>query len=120
MYVSTGSLSANCIVYLLCSNLVCLGYAPTWFEGILPQSAHASRIVHAEYQTLKVGDIVPDYGFSADDYFIVEEIQPNHALIYKSDRYGAHFSWQASSSPFSNEVDLLTGSQVIDTARVEG
>lgn len=34
-----------------------------------------------------------DYGFSADDYFIVSEVQPEKALVYKSDRYGGSFSW---------------------------
>lgn len=60
---------------------------------MLPSNFHATRLVHAEYQTLQPGDTVPDYGFSADDYFIVAEIQPNHALVYKSERYGSQFSW---------------------------
>lgn len=54
---------------------------------------HASRAVNPEWQTLKAGDRVDDYGFSPDDYFIVEEIRPESALVYSSERYGALFSW---------------------------
>ena len=68
-------------------------YAPAWFERFLPQSWHSSRAINPSWQQLKPGDRVDDYGFSPDDYFIVSEIQPQKALIYKSDRYGAHFSW---------------------------
>ena len=54
---------------------------------------HASRTVNQSWQQLKPGDRVDDYGFSTEDYFIVAEIHPNRALVYKSDRYGASFSW---------------------------
>jgi hypothetical protein len=66
---------------------------------VLPQRFHSTKIVHSEYQTLTPGDKVADYGFSANDYFTVEEIQPNHALVYKSDRYGATFTWLVLCPP---------------------
>ena len=59
----------------------------------MPQSWHASRGINPAYQQLKPGDRVDDYGFSAEDYFIVSEIHQERALVYRSDRYGAHFSW---------------------------
>ena len=68
-------------------------YTPASWERFLPRSWHARRTLNPEWQQLKPGDRVDDYGFSPDDYFIVSEIQAGKALIYKSDRYGAHFSW---------------------------
>ncbi len=68
-------------------------YTPASWEKFLPQSWHATRAVNPIWQNLKPGDRVDDYGFSADDYFIVSEVQPERALVYKSDRYGAFFSW---------------------------
>ena len=59
----------------------------------MPRSFHASRTINPAWQKLQPGDRVDDYGFSADDYFIVSEIQPEKTLVYKSDRYGASFSW---------------------------
>lgn len=74
-------------------------YTTARWEGILPQTMHATRNISPEWQQLKPGDRVDDYGFSADDYFTVEEVQPERALVYKSDRYGAHFSWSLILHP---------------------
>ena len=68
-------------------------YAPVWFERFLPQNWHSSRTINPSWQQLRPGDRVDDYGVSPDDYFIVSDIQPGKALVYNSDRYGAHFSW---------------------------
>lgn len=69
------------------------GYTPASWERYLPQSWQATRSIDPAWQRLKPGDRVDDYGFNADDYFIVSEVHPQKALIYKSDRYGAFFSW---------------------------
>ena len=68
-------------------------YTPKSWERVLPLNMHASRTVIPEWQQLKPGDRVDDYGFSPEDYFIVSDVVPEKALIYKSDRYGAQFSW---------------------------
>ena len=68
-------------------------YTPQSWERYLPRSFHASRSINPEWQQLKPGDRVDDYGFSVDDYFIVSDVQPERALVYQSDRYGASFSW---------------------------
>ncbi|KAL9089173.1 MAG: hypothetical protein Q9159_002644 [Coniocarpon cinnabarinum] len=68
-------------------------YTPAAWERFLPQSWHATRAINPEWQKLKPGDRVDDYGFSADDFFIVQEVVPQRALVYKTDRYGASFSW---------------------------
>ena len=68
-------------------------YTPAAFERFLPRSWQAARSINPSWQNLQPGDKVDDYGFSADDYFIVSEVQPERALVYRSDRYGAFFSW---------------------------
>lgn len=68
-------------------------YAPASWERFLPLSWHATRTINPAWQELKSGDRVDDYGFSADDYFDVSEVQPERALVYRSARYGALFSW---------------------------
>ena len=49
-----------------------------------------------------------DYGFSADDYFIVSEVQPERALVYRTDRYGALFSWSLILYELSEEETPTT------------
>ncbi|KAF2716609.1 hypothetical protein K431DRAFT_234997 [Polychaeton citri CBS 116435] len=68
-------------------------YCPSSWERRMPVSWRASRSVEARWQGLAVGDRVADYGFSADDYFDVAVVEPERALVYRSDRYGASFSW---------------------------
>lgn len=68
-------------------------YCPAWLERLVPPSWRATRRIETQWQTLAVGDRVPDYGFSVEDFFIVEEIQEPNALVYRSERYGCLFSW---------------------------
>lgn len=82
-------------------------YTPRTWETYLPASMHASRTINPEWQNLKAGDRVDDYGFSADDFFIVEDVQPEKALIYKSERYGALFSWSLILHPQAEDQTLL-------------
>lgn len=68
---------------------------------------HASRSVHSKWQNLKPGDRVDDYGFSADDYFIVEDLHAEKYLVYKSERYGALFSWSLILHSQNEDQTLL-------------
>lgn len=68
---------------------------------------HASRSINPQWQLLRPGDRVDDYGFSADDYFIVEDVQPQKALVYKSERYGALFSWSLILHSQTEDQTLL-------------
>ena len=75
-------------------------YLPSSWERVLPRSIHAARQINPAWTALKVGDVVPDYGFSEADFFVVSEIvefdvegQEGKALVYKSERYGTVFSW---------------------------
>ena len=67
-------------------------YLPHRYERFLPSSWHASRSINPSWQNLKVGDIVPDYG-SSTDVFEVVSIDSPRSLVYKTERYGAWFTW---------------------------
>lgn len=82
-------------------------YTTQSWERFLPLSMHASRSIKPEWQQLKQGDKIDDYGFSADDYFIVEEVQSEQALVLKSERYGALFSWSLILHQQPEEQTLL-------------
>ena len=59
----------------------------------MPQSWRARRTINPAWQNLKPGDRVDDYGFSVEDYFDVVDVKMEKVLIYRSDRYGARFTW---------------------------
>lgn len=69
-------------------------YLPATWERWLPQAWAASRTINPEWQKLNPGDVVPDYGFSKDDYFEVAHVDHKNAtLVYKSERMGTIFTW---------------------------
>lgn len=68
-------------------------YCPSYIEAWLPKGWAASRTINPEWQSLMVGDRVPDYGFSKDDYFDVAVVESEKALVYRSERYGCLFTW---------------------------
>ena len=86
-------------------------YLPRSWEPFLPSSWPAARTIHSEWQTLKVGDRVPDYGFGEGEWFdVVERFDGNgdreptmeaegqregreRWLVYRSDRMGTSFTW---------------------------
>jgi len=59
----------------------------------MPASWRASRTINSKWQDLKPGDRVDDYGFSEEGYFDVVDVKPGEHLIYRSNRYGASFTW---------------------------
>ncbi|GAB1740676.1 hypothetical protein NU219Hw_g5768t1 [Hortaea werneckii] len=69
-------------------------YCPQWVEKLLPASWRATRTIHPQWQSLAVGDRVEDYGLNGkEDFFVVAGVYPQKGLIYRSNRYGAAFSW---------------------------
>jgi hypothetical protein len=78
-------------------------YLPFWVEKwLIPESARASRTVRQRWMQLKVGDRVADYKMPLFDKeqpeFEVIEIDSDRdseqrSLVYRSERYGAVFSW---------------------------
>lgn len=68
-------------------------YLTRRWERLLPAGWRASRAVEPQWQGLAAGDRVADYGASRDDYFDVVAVDRPRALVYKSERYGAVFTW---------------------------
>ncbi|MGI8713540.1 MAG: hypothetical protein ACR2NR_10235 [Solirubrobacteraceae bacterium] len=73
-------------------------YLPARLERLLPASRRASRAILPRWQTLAVGDRIPDYG-GREEYLEVARIEPPRTLVYRSERRGAQFSWALLLSP---------------------
>lgn len=79
-------------------------YIPAKFEKALPEKYRSAPTIDPQWQTLKVGDKVPDYGLGAskksknaapvDPYHLeVAVIETHRALVYKGQRLGQDFTW---------------------------
>lgn len=69
-------------------------YLPSFFERFLPRRWRATREIKNEWQTLAVGDRIPDYGFNAiEDVFDVAILEEQKSIVFTSDRYGTSFTW---------------------------
>lgn len=70
-------------------------YLPSWLERRIPQTRRALRSIDRQWQQLKVGDLVPDYG-GRDETFEVALIEAPHRLVYRSQRGRMNVSWSIS------------------------
>lgn len=61
-------------------------YLPAWLERLVPRGRRALRHLDPAFQSLAVGDEVPDWGPGVDPVLRVAEIRPPHALVYVSER----------------------------------
>lgn len=75
-------------------------YVPAKFEKALPEKYRSAPTINPEWQALKVGDKVPDYGLGGkksgndNDYHLeVAVIENQRALVYKGERLGMDFTW---------------------------
>jgi hypothetical protein len=73
-------------------------YLPGRVERFLPTSRRATRRVDPRWQVLGVGDRIRDYG-GRDQYLEVARIEPGRALVYRSERNGARFTWALLLEP---------------------
>ena len=73
-------------------------YLPAPLERLLPAGRRAARRVDPRWQALSVGDHIPDYG-GRDEYLEVARIEPGRALVYRSERRGAPFTWALLLEP---------------------
>ncbi|HEY6524489.1 MAG TPA: hypothetical protein VIY10_12005 [Solirubrobacteraceae bacterium] len=73
-------------------------YLPHRLERLLPPRRRATRRVDPRWQALAVGDRIPDYG-GRDEYLEVARIEPGRALVYRSERKGAPFTWALLLEP---------------------
>ena len=73
-------------------------YLPRSVERLLPPARRATREVEPRWQTLRVGDVVPDYG-GAHETFTTTVLDPPHTLVYTSLRGRATVSWSIVLRP---------------------
>jgi hypothetical protein len=81
-------------------------YLPQRLERALPPGRRATRRVDPRWQELGVGDRIPDYG-GRDEYLEVARIEPGRALVYRSERRGAPFTWALLLEPQAPGVTAL-------------
>jgi hypothetical protein len=68
-------------------------YLPSRVERLLvPPGRRGATALEPRWQGLGAGDRVPDYG-GRDEELEVASIDPPHALVYRSERRNAVFSW---------------------------
>jgi hypothetical protein len=73
-------------------------YLPASVERVIPSRRRATRRVDPRWQVLRVGDRIPDYG-GRHEYLEVVSIDPERALVYRSERRGAQFTWALLLEP---------------------
>jgi hypothetical protein len=73
-------------------------YLPASVERLIPSGRRAERTLHTRWQTLAVGDRIPDYG-GRDAELEVVRLDPPSALVYRSGRRRAVFSWALVLDP---------------------
>ena len=81
-------------------------YLPRPAERLIPPGRRATRRVDPRWQDLSVGDRIPDYG-GRDEYLEVARIDPARALVYRSERMGAPFSWALLLEPQASGATVL-------------
>lgn len=86
-------------------------YLPAWLERLVPRGRRALRHLDPAFQSLAVGDEVPDWGPGVDPVLRVAEIRPPHALVYVSERARGsgeplRFSWTHALTPAGSGTRL--------------
>lgn len=67
-------------------------------ERLIPRRRRGIRRLDPQWQELRIGDVVPDYG-GRHEIFTVAEIAPPHTLVYVSRRGAASVSWSIVLRP---------------------
>lgn len=67
-------------------------YLTRRLDRLLPRSRRAIRHIDPRWQSLSVGDVVPDYG-GRNESFTVASIDPPRSIVYESRRRDTHISW---------------------------
>jgi hypothetical protein len=66
-------------------------YTPRWVDVLLfPENRPSAEHIHAEFQSLAVGDFVPDGAPETECGFVVREVDRNDHLLLESD---SHLPW---------------------------
>lgn len=75
-------------------------YLPARVERLLPPRRRAARAIEARWQSIAVGERIPDYG-GRDGYLEVVTIDPPRVLVYRSARGDTRFTWALLLTPLS-------------------
>jgi hypothetical protein len=94
-------------------------YTPRWVDQLLfpANQPSADRIV-PEYQNLEVGDQIPDGPPESGCFFVVERLEPEHALVLhsrshlppalaKDERYAIDWTWAFQLTPLGADKTRL-------------
>lgn len=73
-------------------------YLPRRVERVVPPSHRAARRILTQWQDLRVGDVVPDYG-GGDATFEAAIIDTPTTLVFRSVRGRVHLSWAIVLTP---------------------
>ena len=74
-------------------------YLPRSVERFVPRSRRATRSVQPQWQALRVGDVIPDYG-GREEYFEAVEVAPARHLVYRSERGRMQLSWSITLTAY--------------------
>lgn len=77
-------------------------YLPRRVERLLPARRRALRVLDPRWTTMRVGDVIPDYG-GANATFQVAAIDPPRCIVYTSRRGHMNVSWSITVRPIGAE-----------------
>ena len=75
-------------------------YFPRSVERFIPRSRRAARSVQPQWQGVRVGDVIPDYG-GPGEYFEAVEVEPTRHLVYRSERGRMQVSWSITLTAYA-------------------
>ena len=78
-------------------------YFPRSVERFFPVSRRAARRIRPEYQAHAVGQVISDWG-GRDATLTVAGIDPERALVYRSQRGRVSFSWALVLTPVGSHT----------------
>ncbi|CAN7250844.1 hypothetical protein [Knoellia sp. LjRoot47] len=78
-------------------------YLPRRLERLVPRSRRALRHLEPRWQSLTVGDVIPDWG-GRDETFTVAELEPCSHLVHTSTRGSTHLSWSIVLRPSDDDA----------------
>lgn len=91
-------------------------YFPRSVERVIPPRLRGVRAIGARWQSLGVGDVIPDYG--PDGSFTVAEIDPPTTLVYRSQRGRTTLTWAFLLRPHGDGTRVLIRLRTAPVKRV--
>ena len=73
-------------------------YLPRRVERFIPPGRRALRRIDQRWQSLAVGDVIPDYGGPAET-FTVAQLEPERHLVHTSTRGSMRMTWSIVLRP---------------------